>query len=193
MNLSIVTKRQPKAEITAGDYFRGFFALPPLIVAIVVLIFGWGNLFLFAIKTDSLGAFLHNPDFMVGDLIMLPLAGLLVSVYYGRASERLNFSFINSNLWHKLVLLFAFILSSYNAIFSLYVWHSTHFDIIIVPHFFFYWFVVYELTNFFIKGAVYLLRYRSFLMLFLYISVLLAIVVHLTLPSVFGPKTFPGR
>ena len=79
-------RASPKALLT-GDPLARLMSLHPLIVGLTFLVLGWGSLLLIAWCLEVIASvFLRNPAFMVGDLILLPLATTLMSSFYRSAS-----------------------------------------------------------------------------------------------------------
>ncbi len=164
--------------------------LIPFLAALAILIFGWGNLFMFALKTKTLKRFLLHPAFVVGDLIILPSIGFLVVYFYQQAAVP---EIIMQMKWiyFPVVGITSLIVSLSSAFRSLIINKSMKFDIFLVPHFFFYWSVSFTLIHFFFTGLVQILFSGwSVLMLAIYSAVAIGIVMHLILPVIFGRKTF---
>ncbi len=79
-------KASPRA-LLAGDPLLRLMSLHPLIVGLTFLVLGWGSLLLIAWRLEVItSVFLRNPAFMVGDLILLPLATTLIASFYRSAS-----------------------------------------------------------------------------------------------------------
>lgn len=178
-------------SLTRGDLLSKLFTLPPIVVALIILVWGWGNLFVVAISTHSLGSFLTHPAFMIGDLVMLPAAGFLITLFYQRVETPMHVAILFSKKWTCATLSVAFLLALYNAYFSIFIWKSAPPDILMSPHFFFWWFFVYVLINFLARGFGQLLYTTKYTLWLLYVGVIILVSVHLLLPTVFGPKTFP--
>ena len=79
-------KANPRALLT-GDPLARFMSLHPLIVGLMFLVLGWGSLLLIAWRLEVItSVFLRSPAFMVGDLVLLPLATALMASFYRSAS-----------------------------------------------------------------------------------------------------------
>ena len=79
-------KTNPRALLT-GDPLARLMSLHPLIVGLMFLVLGWGSLLLIAWRLEVItSVFLRSPAFMVGDLVLLPLATVLMASFYRSAS-----------------------------------------------------------------------------------------------------------
>ena len=177
------------ALMTQNDFINPLFSLNPILVAVIIWLTGWGYLFLFALRTNSLDTFLRHPGFMIGDFLMLPLAGFLITFFYQQFTNPI--SLITSKNWTYIALVIGLSLAVLSAYRTLFVWKTAPVDILIIPHFFFYWFISYILINFFIKGLLQNLSSSTPLSWLIYIGVILVVLVHLILPMIFDPKIFP--
>lgn len=174
--------------ITQNDFLNLLFSLNPFFVALIVWATGWGYLFLFALRTNSLDNFLKHPGFMVGDLIMLPIAGFLITLFYQQITNPVN-SIVSKN-WTYITIVIALILTVLSAYRTLFIWKTVPLDIFITPHLVFYFLFSYILANFILRGMLQLISASTPLLWGMYIGVILVMSVHLTLPLIFGPKTF---
>ncbi len=161
--------------------------LYPSIAALFILTTGWGNLLLFAIKTKTLRNFLRHPGFMIGDLVILPMVGFLVIFFYRLINSLHIFTLSYFTISIALVSL---VLSLLNAYRSLFVWKTVKFNLLLVPHFFFYWFMSYILISFFVIGLWEILFNPNIFILSIYFTVAAGVVTHFILPMIFGPKKF---
>ena len=79
-------RTNPRALLT-GDPLARLMSLHPLIVGLMFLVLGWGSLLLIAWRLKVItSVFLRSPAFMVGDLVLLPLATVLMASFYRSAS-----------------------------------------------------------------------------------------------------------
>lgn len=69
--------------MTQNDFLHPLLSLPPIIVYLIVLTFGFGSLFFVAIRTKLVrNALIKNPAFMIGDVFLLHAAGGLITFFY---------------------------------------------------------------------------------------------------------------
>ena len=79
-------RANPRALLT-GEPLARLMTLHPLIVGAIFLALGWGSLLLIAWRLEVItSVFLRSPAFMVGDLVLLPLATALMASFYRSAS-----------------------------------------------------------------------------------------------------------
>lgn len=175
--------------ITQNDFLNPLFSLNPVLVALIIWIAGWGSLFLFALRTNSLSSFLKHPGFMFGDFLMLPLAGFLITLFYQQITTPV--SSVTSKNWTYITAIIALFLTALSAYRTLFVWKTAPADIFLAPHLIFYFLFLYALINFLSKGLLQLLPNSTSFLWILYLGVIVAISTHLTLPLIFGQKTFP--
>ncbi len=96
--------------MTQNDFLYPLFTLSPYIVAIIVLVWGFGSLLIVAIKTKTvMTRFFINPKFMLGDLFLLPLAGGLITFFYQEVSIPLSIT--TSPLWNIVTLAISLFIS----------------------------------------------------------------------------------
>ena len=171
-----------------NDFLRPLFTQPPTLVAVVVLVTGWGSLLLIAWRADAItDTLLRSPGFMIGDLVLLPLAGGLIASCYRK-------SWTPPHPTHPKILTYSSLVVA-----TLFVLAATHYSLLVsgnyhgiwsVPHTLFIWFIAYVLVHFFFKGAYFLctrsapgLRYR-------YAAVVPAVSGHILLKLIFGSASF---
>lgn len=129
-----------------GDPLRCVMTRHPLFIGAVFLVFGWGSLLLLAWQLDIITtSFLRNPAFMVGDLLLLPLCGVLMAAFY-RASKR--GMRLDLGRWIVVVsALIATISAGVTASISIFLTESYH-GVWSVPHTLFIWFFAYTFVSF---------------------------------------------
>lgn len=177
--------------ITQHDFLNPLFSLHPLVVALVILLTGWGSLFLIAWKTKTINTvLLGHPSFLIGDFLLLPLAGFLITYFYQSISN--PSALVTTTNWNYLSVIFAIaitiVLATYSVITKSYngVWS--------IPHTIFILFFVYILSNFLIRGLLTILPMPTLSLGLIYVAVVLVILAHIVikLTKVFGPATFPA-
>lgn len=176
--------------ITQNDFLDPLFSLNPFLVALIIWITGFGSLLLIAWRTNSITTILlKNLGFMIGDFIMLPLAGFLITLFYQQINSPVDF-IISNNLTYP-ILVVALIITVLSGYATLFVWKTLPLDISVIPHGIFYFFMTYILLNFFIKGLLQLFSSPTPFLWMLYIGVLFSIGMHLLVPMIYGRKYFP--
>lgn len=177
------------STITQYHALNPVFSFNPLLVSLIILIWGWGNLFILAVKTKTLKTFLVNPGFMIGDLIILPAVGFLVVYSFQQITV---WEIIMRVKWFYLITIAAASLAlSLFSGFRTFLKKTAPLHPLILPHFFFYWFMAFILINFFFMGFLQILfRGWSFLSSVIYATVVIGVLTHLSLPEIFGPKKF---
>lgn len=176
--------------MTQNDFLAPLFSLHPLVVAAIVFAAGGGFLFLFAGRINFAKGFLRQPQFVVGDLLMLPLVGFLITFFYQRVDNPIDL--VISTNWTYVTLLIALVLSALSAYRSFFVIKTMPINIFIFAHLIFYFFMAYILLSFFPKGMLQLLSDSTPLLWIVYIGVVIATATHLMiLPAIFGFKKFP--
>ena len=170
------------------DFLRPLFTQALALVASVVLVTGWGSLLLIAWRAGAItDTFLKSPGFMIGDLILLPLAGGLIAGCYKKSWAPLHPAPAKKLNYIALALATLAVLAA--TLYSLLVSGNYH-GIWSVPHTLFTWFVVYVLAHFILKGA-YLLYTRSAPGLqYHYAAVIVAVSGHILIKLLTGSASF---
>lgn len=136
--------------ITQNDFLNPLFSLNPIIVALIVWFTGWGSLFLIAWKTNSISVvLLKHPGFMIGDFLLLPLAGFLITYFYQSVNSPMTF--VTSMKFTYFAIIFAVICTMLSALRSIFITKNYH-GIWSLPHITFIWFMVYILASFISTG-----------------------------------------
>lgn len=169
-----------------NDFLNPLFSLNPFLVALIFLVAGWGYLVLAAWRLKTLNALLKHPGYMVGDLIMIPLAGFLITLFY----QSVNNPTISvlSVRWIYFGIAFATLYTIITFIASIFISKTVH-GFWFIPHTIFIWFISYVLFNFFTKGFLQVLSKTTPSLLSIYIIAALAVLTHFILIAVFGYKT----
>ena len=172
-----------------NDFFNPLFSISPFLFALIILIFGWGGLFLQAIKTKSLSTFLRHPAFMIGDLLILPIIGFLMSIFYRGIA--IPVEELLSTKWNYFTAIISLGIVSFTFYRSIFIKRTTSFNIFSLLHFFFAWFMAYIIITFFSKGLWQLLFGGGGLFLWiLWLLVFVGVLSHISL-GVLWPKKFP--
>lgn len=177
-------------RMTQNDFLNPVLSLTPSLVAVIIWFAGWGSLFLIAWRTDSItSVLLKHPGFMVGDFVLLPLAGFLVAYFYQSADSVLDL--MRSKKWDYFSIIFATLFTIVATSYSIFI--SKHYQgIWSIPHTIFIWFIIYILANFLSKGSYQLLYKPNRYLWMIYIGVLIAISFHIIIKlSIFGAARFP--
>lgn len=171
-------------RMTENDFLNPLFSLGPLVMALLVLFWGFGSLVLVAIRTTTLGSvLLENPAFMVGDLLLLPFAGFLITYFYRAVANAVDI--VTSPRWSYGIGVLAVLLPAISAV------RNDLISIWWVPHLTFYWFFAYMTISFLCKGFLQLILGTNEKFLWLvWVGVLMLTSVHGILGLVF-PKVFP--
>lgn len=171
-------------SIVQNDVIRIFFSFNPILMGLLVWVWGWGSLLLVATRTHSISTLLKHPGFIIGDFFMLPISAALMNVFYN--SVRNPVPMATSSWWTIGMGLLSLILAIISA------YRSGNYTIWWWPHSVFYWFMSYMILVFIGKGAVQLVLGQADRDLwFLWVAALIPITVHLILPLIFGPKILP--
>ena len=120
---------------------------------------------------------------MVGDFLMLPLAGFFVARFY-RSVAKPHPAAVRLRLT-VLVLGIATVVTLLATLFSLFV-SGNYQGLWSVPHTLFIWFIAYLLIGFFIRGALQLRSRATRSLYSMYAAVLLALTVHISLKLAFN-------
>lgn len=64
------------------DFLLPFMSLSPIVAAILVLIFNFLSLLIPTIRLNSMRNLFTNPAFIIGDFLAIPLAALLIVLFY---------------------------------------------------------------------------------------------------------------
>lgn len=170
-----------------NDFLYPLFSLPPFIVYLVVLIWGFGSILLLAIKTKAVkNILLKNPGFIVGDFFLLPAGGGLITFFYQSVSEPLLIT--TSHLWH--LLSFAISLGITLGTGLRYKLIQTSY-IIGLPHGLFHLFFTYLFLTFISKGFWQLIFGESSITLWIvWAAAIVTVLFHLLLGTIW-PKRIP--
>ena len=170
--------------MTQNDFLRFLLDRSPVVVALAVWAWGYGSLLLIAVKTDSIRTLLRHPGFTIGDFFLLPLAAGLMTWFYHSVEDPVPVT-------QRAVFGYVMAVAAGVATF-LSATRIGYFSPWLLPHLAFYWFMSYVALTFFAKGAVQLTsRNEAQLLWLLWGASLLAIIVHLLLGVIFGPKRLP--
>ena len=152
-------------------------------VALVIWASGWGSLLLIAWRTEAVtSVLLRSPGYMIGDFLMLPLAGFLIARYYRtHGSPHLLENAARATL---LAISIATLATITLTLFSLLISQHYH-GVWSVPHTLFIWLIACILTGFFLRSTPRLWSNRTWSSYFPYVSVVLALVVHISLKLAF--------
>ncbi len=132
--------------LLAGDPLARIMGAHPLFVGTVFLVLGWGSLLLIAWRLEIITSdFLRNPAFMVGDLVLLPLAGALMAAFYRSASFQMPVQPGRVIALGSAIL--AAISAGATAAFSIFVSETYH-GLWSVPHTLFIWLFAYTFISF---------------------------------------------
>jgi len=175
--------------MTQNDFLNPLFSLPPIVVALIIWFTGWGSLVLIAWRTNSVStALLKHPGFMIGDFLLLPLAGFLITYFYQSVSNPVTS--LASMKFTYFAIIFAVLCTMLATLGSIFITKNYH-GIWSVPHTIFIWFMVYILASFIPRGFFQLIHVPSTKLWIVGLLVLFFAISHLALPLIFGPKTFP--
>ena len=170
------------------DVLRPLFTRSPALVASVVLVTGWGSLLLIAWRAGAItDTFLKSPGFMIGDLILLPLAGGLIAGCYKKSRSSLHSAPAKRLTYIALALATLSALAA--TLYSLFLSGNYH-GIWSVPHTLFIWFIAYILVHFILKGAYLLYTRSAYGLQYHYAAVIAAISGHILLKLLFGSASF---
>jgi len=170
-------------RMTENDFLKPLFSSGPLVMAVLVLLWGFGSLVLVAIRTQTVGSVLLANLAFIGDLVLLPCAGFLITYFYRAVTNAVDV--VTSPVWNYgagvLAVLLAAMSAARNDLIS--IWWA--------PHLTFYWFFAYMTISFLCKGLLQLIlgTNKKFLWSF-WVGVLILTSVHGILGLVF-PKVFP--
>ncbi len=168
-------------DMTENDILRPLLGLHPVVLAVIVWAWGYGSLLLAAIKTQSLRDLFTHPGFIVGDFFMLPIAAGLIAWFYHAVSDPVPSA--THVVWTLGAGVSALVLTIVSVV------RSGNVEVWWWPHTGFYWFMTYLVTAFMGKSLLQLVRgEEDYAMWALWLGVMLAIAVHLILPTIFGPK-----
>lgn len=172
-----------------NDFLNPLFSMNPFIVAIIIWFTGWGSLFLIARKTNSITTnLLKHPGFMIGDFLLLPLAGFLITYFYQSVSNPTDS--VMSVKFTYFALIFGFVYVVASTLGSIFVTNNLH-GIWSIPHGIFIWLMAYILSGFISRGFFQLIHVNNTTLWIIWIAVLFIGIVHVSFPLIFGPKTFP--
>lgn len=171
--------------ITQNDFLNPLFSLHPILVALIIWVAGWGYLFLMALRTGEISALLKHPGNMIGDFLMLPLAGFLITLFYQSVGNPANI--ITSAKWMYVSLTISVFLTIFIVLGGIFITKSKH-TLWYVPHIVFSWVFAYIMINFLIKGVLQLLSNSTLFLWSLYTGVIVSIAIHIIFMFIFGPK-----
>ena len=175
--------------MTHNDFLKGLFATHPLLVAGVVLVTGWGSLLLIAWQSDAItNVLIKSPGFMIGDLILLPFAGLLITKFYQQIIDPT--ASVTSKRVPYAALILATLATIGATVYSMLVSGNYH-GLWSVPHTIFIWFMAYIMIVFLFKGLVYLSSHPARYLWFNYLGVIAAVSVHIMLKLLTDSNSFP--
>ena len=125
-------RASPRALLT-GDPLTRLMSLHPLIVGLMFLVLGWGSLLLIAWRLEVItSVFLRSPAFMVGDLVLLPLATAFMASFYRSASIKIpRESGVGITIASALI---AAIAAGTTAAFSIFLSETYHGHMVSAPH-----------------------------------------------------------
>lgn len=170
--------------MTQNDFLQSFYQLPPLLIAPIIWLWGFGSLLFLGWRTKSIkSVVLKSPGMIIGDFFIIPAIAALIPLAYQLVDNPLPAT--TSSEWNIAILLIAFLLTiiSLTRFKNWYVWF--------MPHGVFYFFFAYYLLNFLTKGVYQILfgtTGETFKLLWGLIS--LGIIAHEWLGFI-KPKKFP--
>jgi len=170
--------------MTQNDFLYFLFSLPPLVVAIITWIWGFGSLVFYGLKTKAVrSVVLKSPGMMIGDFFILPTITFLITYFYQTIKNPLP---LTTSFWWTMImglvsLFFAAILAvKFNPK-----------NLWFLPHSLFIWFMTYLLFTFLSKGFYQLIFGENTLKLWLiWVLVLVGILIHEFL-GIIKSKNFP--
>ncbi len=170
--------------MTQNDFLNRLFSMNLFFVTLLTWFWGFGSLFVYAVRTDSVTTvLLRHPGIMIGDFFLIPFSMFLITYFYQHVDNPVDL--VVSNRWNYMIL---------PAIFLTLV-SAVRYDLLNIwffPHSLFYCFMVYVLLNFFPKGLLQLVKGASEKYLWLiWFGIVLVLFVHELIPNIFGAKTFP--
>lgn len=170
--------------MTQGDFLNFLLNLHPLVVAIIIWIWGFGSLALYGWKTKAIkSVVLKSPGIMIGDFFIIPTLAYMVVYFYQAVENPLPETI--SPKWA----LITYIVGLFLAVTS-----ATRFKLInrwFFPHIVFYWFMAYIFLTFLTKGVYQLIFGDNPTILWaIWIFVLVGVLIHLVLGVVWR-KQFP--
>ena len=176
--------RPNRKILLTGDPLGWLISLHPILVALIFIALGWGTLLLIAWQLDVITSeFLTNPAFMVGDLVLLPLCGALISAYYRSASLEMP------SEWGMRVAVGSGVLAGVaagaTAAFSILA-SGTYHGLWSVPHTIFIWFFAYTFISFLLRAFSDMTFYLSTRKVYHVMAVILMPVAHMTLKVSLG-------
>lgn len=173
--------------MTQNDFLHPLLILPPFIVYLIILVWGFGSLLLVAIKTKTLRTHLvRNPGFMIGDFFLLPAAAALITFFYQSVTSPLPVT--TSLTWTQATAILSLIITislgvkfkKYNK-YLIWVW----------PHGVFHLLFTYLFITFISKGFWQLVfGENSPLLWMIWITAVFAVAIHLILGTIW-PKKLP--
>jgi len=171
------------SRMTENDFLNPLFSLGPFIVAMVILFWGFGTLVLVAIKTKTVfSVLLANPAF-IGDFLLLPVAGFLITYFYRSVTSSIDIIILP--VWSYGILTIAVILTVVS------VTRNELFSIWWLPHQTFYCFFAYLSISFLIKGLLQLIIGAGSKPLWLIWTGVLILVTSSGVLGLIFPKVFP--
>lgn len=173
-------------SITQNDLLNKLVSFNPFVVGLLVWFTGWGSLFLIGWGTNNLDTLL-SLKFMIGDFIMLPLAGGLITYFYQSVKKPSSLATSKNITYFASV--FATSITVISTLYSLFISHHYQ-GVWSIPHTVFIWLMSYILVSFISRGFIQILHSeRRKFFLGLYSVVLLAISIYLI---TLGFKYFPA-
>lgn len=156
-----------------NDFLASLLNINPLIFSSLIWFFGFGSIFLVAIKGKTVKKdLLRNPGFILGDFFVIPIIGGLISYFYQQVSNPL---LITTSPYWNLTLIIAILITFYMGIkFKLMkLWWF--------PHGLFHVIFTYILINFLFKGVLQLVDTGGFELWIIWFLVLAGIIAHYAL------------
>lgn len=170
--------------MTQGDFLDFLFKLHPVVVALIVWIWGFGSLIIYGWKTKAIKTvILKSPGIMVGDFFLIPIITFLTVYFYQTVKNPLPA--VTTPCWSLTSCLVGIILAAISAV---------RFRLInrwFFLHIIFYWLMAYIFLTFLTKGFYQLMFGGGTSTLWaIWIFVLVGILIHLVLGVVWRKK-FP--
>ena len=169
--------------MTQGDLLTPLLTSNPILLSLIIWLWGFGSLVLVGLKTKSIkSVVLKSPSIIIGDFFLLPTTSYFVVLGYQRVYEPHWLTTLP--LWSAIMFVTALAL----AVFSRNRFGLT--SIWWLPHTLFYWFMAYIVLTFLTKGFWQLTKEASFDLFVIWLFVFLSVLIHQLL-GVKWQKKFP--
>lgn len=170
--------------MTDRDFLYPLFSLHPIVVFAISVLVCMVSLVIIPLKTKTFNLLVNSPAVLLGDMLLLPLAALLIAYFY-QTIYSANFP-LDSYFWTIILSVTALCVT---------LWTGRHFNLVNrwwLPHGIFHFLVTYSAIVFATKGFLLLAGEGAGLQRWvIWGSALFLVVAHHTLGIIF-PKKFPN-